>query len=160
MYRGLVESLVVICLALLGLFDAWRLSGVVREEGTFHDVIGPDRYLGAISIGLLICGIWNLGLRLKGKKAIEGHRKKEGENSHITMVTLVTVILIIYTVVLPGLGYLVATLLFFPVIFFLFGVRPWFKSLSIGLLVAVLFYGIFEHFAEVPLPKGILEVLF
>lgn len=156
MYRGLVESLIVIVLALIGIVDAWRLSDVVREGGLFHDVIGPDRYLGAISIGLFICGVWQLRGSFKslGQKVV---RKEEKGESNVAMVFLVIAVLIVYALSFSILGYFLATLLFFPVIYFIFGVRPWIKSIVLGLLTAVLFYAIFAYFAGVPLPKGFLQ---
>jgi putative tricarboxylic transport membrane protein len=154
---GLVESILVIVLAGLGIADAWRLSGALRGGAKFHDVIGPDRYLAAISVGLLICGIWQLAGGLKGQGSTTG-KKKEGD-SHTGMIVLVIFVLILYSVLLPVLGYLIGTLLFFPIVFFIFGVRSWVKSLIVGLLTAVIFYAIFEHFAELSLPKGFLEGL-
>jgi putative tricarboxylic transport membrane protein len=156
MYRGLVESLVVILLAALGLADAWRLSNLVRAGGTFHDVIGPDRYLGFISAGLLICGIWDLVAGLKLRKPLQGKRG-EGGGSQVNQVVLVAFLLFAYTFAIPMLGYLLATFIFFPVIYFIFGVRPWPKSVIVGLITAGLFYAIFAHFAEMPLPKGLFE---
>ena len=154
MVKGLVESLLVIALAGLGIADAWRLSGAVRPGGTFHDVIGPDRYLGAISVGLLICGVCNLVVSLRG--ASSPHvKKEEGRGSQVTMVVLVAFVLALYTFAMPILGYLLATSFFFPVIYFIFGVRPWPKSMIIGLITAGLFYAIFAHFAEMPVPKGL-----
>jgi hypothetical protein len=44
---------------------------------------------------------------------------------------------------------------FFPVFYFTFGVRPWLRSIIVGLITAALFYAIFAHFAEMPLPKGL-----
>jgi hypothetical protein len=155
-YRGLIESLVVVALSLVGMVDAWRLSGVVRGGGPYHDVIGPDRYLGVISVGLLVCGVLNLVSSLKrpGRPEI---RRGEGGGSQVTLVTVVIFVLVIYTLLIPALGYLLATSIFFPVIYFLFGVRSWLKSVVIGLSTAAFFYAIFEYFAEIPLPKGLLE---
>jgi len=48
-------------------------------------------------------------------------------------------------------------LLFFPVAFFVFGVRPWARSVAVGVVLAVAFYFLFAHFAELPLPKGLLD---
>jgi putative tricarboxylic transport membrane protein len=156
MYRGLAESLVVILLAALGIADAWRLSNLVRAGGTFHDVIGPDRYLGVISAGLFICGVWNLIAGLKSRKLSRGKRG-EREGSQFNQVVLVAFLLFVYTFAIPMLGYLLATSIFFPVIYFIFGVRPWPKSIIVGLITAGLFYAIFAHFAEMPLPKGLFE---
>ena len=156
MYKGLAESLVVIFLAALGIVDAWRLSGVVRAGGTFHDVIGPDRYLGVISVGLLFCGVWILVKNLKGDRHTP-IQKEESEESQVTLVVLVAFVLVVYTFVIPILGYLLATSFFFPVIYFIFGVRPWLKSIIVGLSTTAVFYAIFAYFAEMPLPKGLLE---
>ena len=156
MYKGLVESLVVILLAALGLADAWRLSNLVRAGGTFHDVIGPDRYLGVISAGLLICGVWNLVAGLKSRKPPQV-KGGEREWSQVNQVILVAFLLFVYTFAIPILGYLLATFIFFPVIYFIFGVRPWPKSIIVGWITAGLFYAIFAHFAEMPLPKGLFE---
>jgi hypothetical protein len=156
MYTLMVESFLIIGLACLGLTDAWRLSHAVRAGGAFHDVIGPDRYLGAISVGLLLCGALNLVSSLKRPGRPEIRRGEEG-GSQVTLVIVVSFVLVIYTLLIQILGYLFATSIFFPVIYYLFGLRPWLKSVVIGLSTAVIFYAIFEYFAEIPLPKGLLE---
>jgi cytochrome b561 len=159
MYKSLVESILIIVLGALGIADAWRLSNLVRAEGSFHDVIGPDRYLGIISAGLFICGVWNLAADLKSRKPPQAKRE-EKEGSQIRQVVLVAFLLFVYTFAIPILGYLLATFVFFPVIYFTFGVRPWPKSVIVGLITAALFYAIFAYFAEMPLPKGLFENIF
>ena len=156
MYKGLAESIVVIFLAALGIADALRLSSVIRPGGTFHDVIGPDRYLGAISAGLLLCGIWALAKNLKIARS-PLIKKEEGGGSQVNQVVLVAFVLVLYALTMPIVGYLLATAFFFPVIYFIFGVRPWLRSILIGLSTTAVFYAIFEYFAEMPLPKGLLE---
>jgi hypothetical protein len=156
MHKDLAESIVVIFLAALGIADALRLSSVIRPGGTFHDVIGPDRYLAAISVGLLLCGIWALAKNLKiGRSPLI--KKEEGEGSQVNRVVLVVLVLVLYAFAMPILGYLLATCFFFPVIYFIFGVRPWLKSILIGLSTTAVFYAMFEYLAEMPLPKGLLE---
>jgi len=156
MYTRMVESFLIMALACLGLADAWRLSNAVRAGGAFHDVIGPDRYLGAISVGLLLCGALNLVSSLKRPGRPEIRRGEEG-GSQVTLVIVVSFVLVIYTLLIQILGYLFATSIFFPIIYYLFGVRSWRKSVVIGLSTALFFYAIFEYFAEIPLPKGLLQ---
>jgi hypothetical protein len=160
MYKTLIESILVIVLACLGIFDAWRLGHLLRSGHTFHDVVGPDRYLAVISVGLLICGIWNLTSGLKSR-GLQQHGKVTGERggAQINQVVLVVFLLAVYTLVIPTFGYLPATAMFFPIIYFIFGVRPWPKSIVVGLITTALFYFIFEYFAEMPLPKGIFKNL-
>ena len=157
MYKGVAESFLVIALAGLGLVDAWRLSDAVRAGGTFRDIIGPDRYLAFISVGLLVCGVGYLVASWKGINRVRDDRKSE-EGNQVTQVSLVFMVVIIYILALPVLGYMLATLFFFPVAFFIFGVKPWLKSIIVGLLTAVLFYAIFAYLAEVPLPRGFWEL--
>ena len=76
-----MESFLVIAVGILGIADAWRLSSVVRAGGTFHDVVGPDRYLGAISVGLLFCGIWTLVKNLKGVRHPPLRKEEDGGES-------------------------------------------------------------------------------
>ncbi len=159
MFKILVEPLVVIFLAVLGIADAIRLSSTIRPGGIFHDVIGPDRYLGAISVGLLVCGIWTFATNLKNVRSplFNKENKEKGEESHIKQVALVVFVLFLYAFAISTLGYLLATCFFFPVIYFIFGVRSWLKSILIGLATTAAFFVIFEYIAEMPLPKGLLE---
>lgn len=156
MNKGLAESLVVIFLGGLGIVDTWRLSSLIRAGGAFHDVIGPDRYLGVISVGLFICGVLNLigGLKSRKLPQVKGERK---DRSQLNQVVLVAFLLFAYTFAIPMLGYLPATTIFFPVIYYTFGVRPWTRSVAVGLMTTVLFYAVFAYFAEMPLPKGFFE---
>ena len=156
---AILEAVVIIALAGLGIADAWRLSGVVRGGGPFPDVIGPDRYLGAVAGGLLVCGLAYLWRQVRQRSHVQAPRKAP-ERDQTIRVVLVSVILAAYACAFPLLGYLVATLLFFPVTYFVFGVRPWLKSAWVGVFTAALFYVIFAHFAEIPLPKGFLELVF
>lgn len=159
MYKGMVESILVIALAGLGLADGWRLSNVVRAQGNFRNVIGPDRYLIVVSMGLLVCGAWNLmaSLRAIRHPHIEEVAEKESKRDLVFVVALV---LILYTVAMPFLGYLLATVIFFPVLYLIFGVRPWTKGVVVGVITTAIFYAIFAYLADLPLPKGFLENIF
>lgn len=159
MYKGLVESVLVIALAGLGLADAWRLSDSVRAGSTFHDVIGPDRYLIIVSMGLLVCGAWNLVASLKEMRHA-GVTAPVGKENKRNLVLLVAFVLILYTAAMPLLGYLIATAVFFPVVYFIFGVRPWTKGVVVGVITTAIFYAIFAYLADLPLPKGFLENIF
>ncbi len=156
MRAGVIESLVVLAVAGIGLRDAWRLSGALRAGGAFHSALGPDTYLAAVSTGLLLCGLWSLiGARRGRGAARAGEESAAGVG--LGRVALVVLVLIGYVTAFPIFGYLLATLIFFPVAFFVFGVRPWTKSLIIGVAITAVFYVLFAHFAELPLPRGLLD---
>ena len=156
MQAGVIESLVVMTVAGIGLRDAWRLSAALRAGGTFHSAMGPDTYLAVVSGGLLFCGVWSL----IGTRRDKGATRANGEAESgvgFGQVARVALVLIAYVAAFPIFGYLLATLIFFPVAFFVFGVRPWKKSLIVGVVVTAVFYVLFAHFAELPLPKGFLD---
>ena len=105
-----------------------------------------------VSAALLLCGAWHW-FRSRGERAPSaGPEPGEG----VRQVGRLVLLLVGYVAAFPFLGYLLATLAFFPVAFFLFGVRPA-KSLAIGVLVAAIFYVLFAYVAELPLPKGLLD---
>jgi hypothetical protein len=156
MRAGLIESLVVMAVAGVGLADAWRLSGVLRAGGAFHSNMGPDTYLAAVSVGLLLCGIWAL-IGTKRDDGAPNAGERAGSGGQASQVARVVLVLVAYVAAFPILGYLLATLIFFPVGFFVFGVRPWTKSLIVGVVVTAVFFVLFAHFAELPLPKGLLD---
>ena len=158
MYKALIESILVIALACLGIFDAGRLGHLLRSGHAYHDVVGPDRYLGAISVGLLICGTWSLASSLKSRGPRQnGKAAREARGTPANQVLLVVTLLVVYTLAIPTLGYFPATTIFFPIIYFIFGVRPWLKSIVMGLITTALVYFIFEYIAEMPLPKGFFK---
>ena len=158
-FATLLEGVAIVVLAGLGLTDAWRLSRMLRAANDFPDVIGPDRYLGVIAGALGVCGVAYLLLGLKRRRP-EQLPGEPAEGVQPRQVAVVAVLLMLYVLAFSVLGYLLATVLFFPVTFFIFGVRPWLKSAWVGILAAACFYVIFFHFAGIPLPKGFLESLF
>jgi hypothetical protein len=66
---------------------------------------------------------------------------------------------IAYLVVLPGLGFLVATTPFFAVLMVLFGERRWLWVAIGSITMTTLLYVLFRHGFSVFLPRGILPDL-
>jgi apolipoprotein N-acyltransferase len=70
-------------------------------------------------------------------------------------VILVIISLLLYVILLPGLGYLIAT---FGLLVLLFSVmrrqRPW-TQVGSALIIVLATYGIFYLWLDVQLPKGI-----
>jgi len=152
----LIESLAVIAVSAIGLHDAWRLARALRGGGAYHGVMGPDAYLAAVATALLVCGAAALVKACRMPAAAPaGHAA--GSSPQVRQVALVVAVLVAYVAAFPLLGYLLATLLFFPVAFFVFGVRPWTRSVAVGVVLAAAFYVLFAHVAELPLPKGLLD---
>lgn len=68
---------------------------------------------------------------------------------------VVVAALISYCLVLPKLGYILATLVLMAILFSLGKMKPW--AVIMGSLLAVLLsYGLFYYVLKTPLPRGIL----
>ncbi len=157
MRAGTLESLVIMAVAVVGLLDAWRLSGALRGGGAFHGLMGPDTYLAVIATVFLLCGVWNLTAQRRDPHASPATL---GTTSwQFGPVAQVVLVMLLYVAAFPILGYLLASFVFFPVVFFIFGVRPWRKSIVIGVAATLVFYALFAYFAELPLPRGVLDFI-
>jgi putative tricarboxylic transport membrane protein len=62
-----------------------------------------------------------------------------------------------YAVLIPVLGYPIATALFLAAEFRLLGVRSWGRNVALSLAVTAVFYVLFAHYAEMIFPRGVLS---
>jgi hypothetical protein len=149
---------ILICLfGALGIADAIRLSHRVKAGFGPAETVTAESYLLGISILLLVSGIAVLKTTLRANKnELLTHsppRKAEP-------VTFVLIVYILYVFSTEILGYFISTLLFLPVTFWIFGVRPKIRGAIYGVVSGVAFYLIFVHLAKVQLPKGLLIRIF
>lgn len=105
--------------------------------------------LGTLSIILVITNI----LKKKGEGKITNLWKGRGWHK----VILVSAFLLIYTILLPRLGYLIATFGLLTLFFGIMG-RPRLWIQAVGALITVLVsYFVFYFWLEVQLPQGIFD---
>ena len=107
----------------------------------------------ALSLGLLVQG-------LMGKTAGDGEQPvSSGDTSERWRAIWALGTFVAYLVVLPGLGFLLATTPFFAVLMVLFGEKRWLWVAlgSIGMTVSL--YVLFRHGFSIFLPRGVLPDL-
>jgi len=144
---NLVEGLLLSAVCLLGIWDGLRLRGA---ELVTRDVIGPGNYLLGLSALLLISVILHLIQQLQT-------RKPGGTPFHLPKLTIqFFVCLGAYAFLIPWLGYILSSVLFFFPVFYLFGFRAFSHASLLALLFAVMFYFVFVYLAKVPFPEGLL----
>jgi hypothetical protein len=139
-----VEGLLLIVPGIIAVLEGWRMT---RLKLTVPEAIGPGWYVVFLGILLIICGLWYL-LSFAGSKVDVG---RGGFSRRILVVVYGLALLAMYAAMVPFVGYLVSTIVFFALTMRLFG-EPWIRSLVISIAVGPIFYFGFVYLANINLP--------
>ena len=144
-------SLIWMALGLGQCFESWRLGlGSISE---------PESGFMPFLLGLLILVLSAILLveSFIAMKRTPGTRLSLWSEVHWKRIFLISLLLLAYALLLPKLGYLVAT--FFLTVLLLKSGEPmkWPVCLLIGLLTSGLTYWIFGVWLSVPFPRGFLS---
>lgn len=137
-------------------WDGFRITNTVRTPGVF-DLVGPDRYLLALGALLAILGAVMIGSVMRSAPAGDAVAvsTNNGSRVHVWLFALTSA----YVGAILIAGYAAATLLFFVLAFRLLGLRDWRRNLPTAVALAVIYYVLFIHLADMPLPKGLITDL-
>ena len=144
-------SLVWMTLGLGQCFESWRLGlGTISE---------PESGFMPFVLGLVIIVLAAL-LLVESSVAVKRSPGKKGSlwsEVHWRRILWVSLLLLGYSLLLPKIGYLLAT--FLLAVFLLRGADPmkWVTTLVIGFLTSVITYYVFGVWLSVPFPRGILN---
>lgn len=144
--RYVIESLVVIGIGLMGLVASIKSWFDMRAYGS-RMVGGGEIYVATISLVLIACGTLYVISR----------RRSLDEETAIKLLgsgrgAMLCLLLFAYATVIPMTGYIVGSLCFFPLAFYMAGLRGWPKSILTGVITAILFYLLFFLLIKLPLP--------
>ncbi len=146
----MVLEIILLVMAAVGIFEGIRLSKSVL---LFADPVGPGWYLFFMSCLLLFCAV---ALSVRGFI-----RRKAGQ--HEVELSLskgsagrAILLLLLYALAIPYLGYVIASAIFFVGVQRLFGERSWVRCALIGVSIVGCFYLVFSYLANMPLPRGLL----
>lgn len=143
--------------AIASILDANRISTRLRLPGVF-DLMGPDRYLLAIGILLLLLGLGLIAQGARQLRAAAGTRTSpaatEAVHTHLWLLAAI----VLYAVLMPVAGYTIATLAFFLAAFRIMGMRSWGWTIGSASVVTASFAWIFLRAADMPLPRGWLNL--
>jgi len=149
----IIGACLLIGLGVLGIADSRRLSSMIQASIQRREILGADAYLMIVSALLLICGLLVLAVSVVDRGFISEKGASPQSRRYVHLGLIVTSYAM-YTLAVPVLGYLLSSICFFPIIFFLFGVRPWLKGVLLGLGVALISYFFFIFLMRIPLPRG------
>jgi hypothetical protein len=106
---------------------------------------------------LIICGVI-IGLQNIKGQAAAAREQEEFVLPYLNAPKAFALLMMVYAVIIPVLGYALSTLLFFMAAYTMAGRQGTIKTAMTSVLSAGLFYVIFETLAHMSLPKGIFGI--
>lgn len=150
-----IQGLLFILFGAVSAYDGWRISTVDRPSANF-DAIGPDRYLLALSIIMMVVGIL-LVVRPATLKIAPGSIKIwSWPPPHFLSILVLLVALV---AAMPYLGFTAACLLFFLASYRLLNDGTWARVAGYSVLTTAFMYVVFIYLADMSLPKSALGFL-
>jgi hypothetical protein len=141
---SVIEGFILIGLALLGIREGERLRKIPLLA---QDFVGPGWYVFLVSVLLLagaVAYVWvnRKDLKLKRAKPVSLRVGPAGWALGS---------LLLYAAIVPLTGYALASTLFFILVFHIFGVKSWLKSIGYGVAAGVTFELFFSYIAGIPI---------
>ena len=152
-------ALAFLALGLVVLFGTFQI-----RQGGGYSAVGPQAFPLAVAIGLLVLSMVFLArTTVWPDQDLAEHAAAEDAATHWPTVGLMALLLVLYVFALGGLGYVVATALFFAAgASVLRGHARGLllaRDVGIGLALALVVYFSFTRFLGVRLPAGLLDFL-
>jgi putative tricarboxylic transport membrane protein len=143
-------------------------AGIARGAG--YSVVGPATIPLAVAIGLLVVAlVFALRTTLIRDDDLAELASDEERVTDWRTVGLTAGTLLAYAIALdgirlgdlqlPGLGFLVATALFLPIVARVLGSRSPVRDAIVGLVLAIVLYFSFTEYLGVRLPPGLLDLV-
>ncbi len=160
----------LVAIALLALAAVLIISAFGIAAGGGYSVIGPATIPLVVAIVLLIlAAIFALRTTILPDSDLAVAAADEEAATHWPTVGLIAIALVAYalaldgftlgTLEMPGLGYIIATGLFLPVVARILGSRSPVRDVTVGFAIAIVVYISFTEFLGVRLPAGLLGPL-
>jgi len=146
----LIEGALIVVVSLVGMAEGLRLI-IYKDPYILYDPLGPGLYIIAISIGLLAIAVVHLFGHSKKLPSME--RVPVDRKFRIRMISTVAVCAL-YIFLITIIGYLLATILFFFLVFRIEGIKSWPFNVVLSLVLSVLYYLVFVQYCRMVLPRG------
>jgi hypothetical protein len=150
----LTEAIVLFMISFGVLFEGIRLAKSTSR--VIQDVMGPRTYIIVLG-GLLILGmlvhITFFSVRLL--HLTRSHPKPVRERGASFTVLAMVAIIALYTALIQFLGYLIATPIFFLMMFRAARVDSWRRIITLTAILSAAYYFIFVYYCNVIFPRGI-----
>jgi putative tricarboxylic transport membrane protein len=157
-----IEGGILAFAGLVTVGDALRLI-FYRNPRSIEDITGPGRYLLIVGTLLVLAALAYAALQARepvasAKSAQDTQDAQEAPSDREGLSKLLWVFgaLVVYALLMPILGYLIATAVFFLAAFRIFGFRSWWATAGMTVVFAGACYLIFAELFSMPFPRGLI----
>lgn len=149
--KVLIEGISLLLVSLVSLTEGLHLIST-RSPQKVHDVLGPGFYILLLSIALMITGIVHL---VNYRKDLSTEKVTVNRQMRMRIVSMMGV-LAIYIFLINIIGYLLASLVFFLLVFKVVGIKSWRTNFFLTLFLTAGYYIVFVQLCNIIFPKGII----
>ncbi len=155
----IIGNVVIVSFFIFMLANSLKLQGI-RRFGEMGSGFWPILILSAAVILSAVLLISSLVGYLKAKRQVSGEpplsaETAEGLKVRRKKIALSVILLLLYIVVMPWIGFGLSTLLYVPAFILVLGERRKLVLILSPLLVTVFVILIFSRFIAIPFPKGV-----
>jgi hypothetical protein len=148
---ALIEGILFFAIGLVGIFEGIRLTGQ-RNPQIIYDVLGPGYYIIYLGSALMATGLIHLIVNYRKNLRIEQVAVRAIMKIKVILVVLV---MVLYVFLIYITGYLIATIVFFFLTFWIMGVKPWRTTVMMTAALSAVYYIIFIKYLNMIFPYGI-----
>jgi putative tricarboxylic transport membrane protein len=153
-----------ICGIAAAAFAAWAFGMTFTFRQYKNAPMGPDIYPRAMAVGLFICAMVFLGQKLLIKGTSTGTSTSTSTDkkdySGLKRLGIAFCGTIVYALLWPLAGFLVATPLFFFGFMFLLGMRRWLTMVIVSVAATAVVFLVFANVLGITMPLGFMEYWF
>ena len=138
------EGLLLAVVGIVGIVEGFRLN---RLSAAAEEAYGPGWYLLILSVILIVCGLYHLATTFK-KTGKEGGTTPFWKGP----AALCILAMMIYTFLIPYIGYFLGSVAFLWIATRLFGEKSWLISSLLAGIGGGALWLIFIYLAKIPMP--------
>lgn len=150
-YLRFLDSLIILIIAVI----IWALIPGAIDSGETSTFTSPALFPKIIAAALAVLAIVQIIFQLKNSKDDEGNSKTTQGKGEFKTLFIGIALLVVYVLLIPIIGFLVATIVSVYCLIYFFGKPKWYNALLFTLSVSFMIYGLFSKVLNVPLPNPI-----
>lgn len=149
----IIAATLILVFALIYLID---VSALENEQDTL--MINPIIWIMVILYPIIIWQEWKAAKKQKAKKEENVEEDTESETfvRLSRKVFLFMIFTFIYLVLMHYIGFIISTILYMPVLMYVFGTKSKKMLIVLPIVTAVVLFILFNNLLSIPLPQGVL----
>lgn len=148
--KVIIEGSLLFILGLTSMVEGLRIVALWKVRGA-SEPVGPGYYLCSMGVLLMIVGVSQIIVNYK--KSPKAEKRKADGSMRIKMISMVAS-LGVYIVAIDTVGYILASMLFFLLDFWVVKIKSWRINIILSLALTAIYYFVFVEGCELIFPSG------